>query len=197
MLLAGHDTTALTLTYSWYLLSEHPDARRRFHAELDAVLDGDPTAEDAAELDYTEQVVKEAMRLYPPAYTIYRESKTDDSVAGFHLPAGRIVSMPQWVVHRDPRWWDDPDTFRPERWSDDASGGDEADANRPDYAYYPFGGGPRRCIGGEFAMREAKLVLATVGRRVALDYAGDGEPNLVPMVTLHPEPPVAFDVRAR
>ena len=201
MLLAGHDTTALTLTYSWYLLSEHPDVRRTFHEELDSVLgDRDPTAADADELDYTEQVVKEAMRLYPPVYTVYREAREDDSVEGFHLSAGRIISMPQWVVHRDPRWWNRPEEFRPERWDDEAGdGGDEEDADpdRPDYAYYPFGGGPRRCIGETFAMREAKLVLATIGRRFELDYAGWDEPDLVPMVTLHPEPPVEFDVRAR
>ena len=194
MLLAGHDTTALTLTYSWYLLSERPDAERRFHEELDAVLDGrDPTSDDAEALTYTEAVVKEAMRLYPPAYTIYRESERADSVAGFHLPAGVIVMMPQWVVHRDPRWWDDPDAFRPERWLPD----DETESARPDYAYFPFGGGPRRCIGGEFAMREAKLVLATLGQRFSLRYLGDEPPELVPMVTLHPEPPVEFEVRGR
>ncbi|WP_137286087.1 cytochrome P450 [Halorussus salinisoli] len=194
MLLAGHDTTALTLTYSWYLLSENQEARRRFHAELDAVVgDSDPTVEDVQRLDYTERVVKEAMRLYPPAYTIYREANADDSVTGFHLPEGAIVSMPQWVVHRDPRWWDDPDGFRPERWSDEA----RDDASRPDYAYYPFGGGPRRCIGEEFATREAKFVLATIGRRFELEYAGRDEPELIPMVTLHPEPPVEFDVKAR
>ena len=192
MLLAGHDTTALTLVFSWYLLSEHPDVERRFHAELDEVLDDrDPTAADAADLDYTEQVAKEAMRLYPPAYTIYREAVEDDSVAGYHVPGGSLVSMPQWVVHRDPRWWDDPDTFRPERWADESS------ADRPEYAYYPFGGGPRKCIGGAFAMREAKLVLATLGRRYSLRYLGDGPPKLTPMVTLHPEPPVEFELRAR
>jgi cytochrome P450 len=191
MLLAGHDTTALTLTYSWYLLSENPEAERKFHAEIDSVLgDSDPTVEEVAELDYTEQVVKEAMRLYPPAYTIYREAMGDDSVAGFHLPEGAIVSMPQWVVHRDERFWDDPETFRPERFAEET-------ADRPDYAYFPFGGGPRKCIGGEFALREAKFVLATIGRRHSLEYAGREEPTLIPMVTLHPEPPVEFDVRAR
>ncbi|PSQ46312.1 cytochrome P450 [Halobacteriales archaeon SW_6_65_15] len=197
MLLAGHDTTALTLTYSWYLLSEHPDVERKFHAELDSVLDGrDPTAADAAELDYTEQVVKEAMRLYPPVYTVYREALEDDSVAGFHLSSGRIVSMPQWVVHRDPRWWDDPEEFRPQRWN--AEGENERDGDdRPAYAYYPFGGGPRRCVGEGFAMREAKLVLATVGRRFSLDYRGHEPPELIPMVTLHPEPPVEFEARGR
>lgn len=190
MLLAGHDTTALTLTYSWYLLSEHPEAERKFHAELDSVLDGgDPTAADAADLEYTGQVVREAMRLYPPVYTMYREALADDSVAGFHLSAGHIISMPQWVVHRDPRWWDAPEEFRPERWSDES--------DRPDYAYFPFGGGPRRCIGEGFALREAKLVLATIGRRFSLQYAGETEPELTPMVTLHPEPPVPFEVRQR
>lgn len=190
MLLAGHDTTALTLTYAWYLLSEHPAVEREFHEELDRVLgDRDPTAEDAAALEYTERIVKEVVRLYPPAYVVYRQARADDSVAGFHLPAGAIVAMPQWVVHRDPRWWDDPEAFRPERWSEES--------NRPNYAYYPFGGGPRRCIGEAFAMREAKLVLATLGRRFSLRYLGDGEPELIPMVTLHPEPPVEFEVRAR
>jgi cytochrome P450 len=200
MLLAGHDTTALTLTYSWYLLSEHPEVERQFHAELDSVLDGrDPTAADLPDLDYTEQIVKESMRLYPPVYTVYREALEDDSVAGFHLSAGRIVSMPQWVVHRDPRWWDDPEAFRPERWSDEATAGEseESGDDRPAYAYYPFGGGPRRCIGEGFALREAKLVLATIGRRFSLGYRGHEPPELIPMVTLHPEPPVEFETRAR
>ncbi|WP_132058681.1 cytochrome P450 [Halorussus amylolyticus] len=190
MLLAGHDTTALTLTYSWYLLSEHPEVRREFQAELDSVLDGeDPTAADADALAYTERVVKEAIRLYPPVYVVYRQATGDDSVAGFRLPEGAIVAMPQWVVHRDPRWWDDPEEFRPERWAEET--------DRPDYAYYPFGGGPRRCIGEAFAMREAKLILATIGRRFELDYAGRDDPELIPMVTLHPEPPVEFEIRTR
>jgi cytochrome P450 len=143
--------------------------------------------------------VKEAMRLYSPVYTVYREALADDSVAGFHLSSGRIVSMPQLVVHRDPRWWDDPEEFRPERWGSDASeaadGRDGAD--RPEYAYYPFGGWPRRCIGEGLAVREAKLVLATIGRRFSLNYRDREPPELIPMVTLHPEPPVAFETRAR
>ncbi|WP_440007839.1 cytochrome P450 [Halomicrococcus sp. SG-WS-1] len=189
MLLAGHDTTALTLTYVWWLVADHPAVERKFHEEVDA-LDGPPTADDLAELDYLENIVTEAMRLYPPAYVVYREATVDDELAGFRIPQGSVVSMPQWVVHRDRRWFDDPETFRPERWTD------EFRRDLPPFAYFPFGGGPRKCIGDGFAMREAKLVLATLGRRYELDRVTE-DVDLVPLVTLHPDGPVEMRVTER
>lgn len=189
MLLAGNDTTALALTYAWYLLSTHPEAEHRFHGEVDEVVDGVPTVEDLPDLKYTEQILQETMRLFPPAYTIYREAVEDDEVAGFHVPAGALVSLPQWVVHRDARYWAEPEAFRPERW--------ERETDRPAFAYFPFGGGPRKCIGDRFATMEARLVLATIGSRFALDYVGPEPIEFAPMVTLHPAHPMPMVVRER
>ncbi|SIR45997.1 Cytochrome P450 [Haladaptatus litoreus] len=191
MLLAGHDTTALTLTYAWYLLATHPEAKNRFHDELDSVVDGSPTVADLAELDFLEQVVMETMRLYPPAYVIYRQAENEDTLAGFHIPADTVVAAPQWVVHRDGRFFDDPEAFRPERWTT------EFRRELPDFAYFPFGGGPRKCIGDGFAMREAKLVLATLGTQFDFELVSDAPLSLVPFVTIHPENPVEMTVRAR
>ncbi|WP_266078668.1 cytochrome P450 [Haladaptatus caseinilyticus] len=191
MLLAGHDTTALTLTYAWDLLSRHPEKERTFHDELDSVVDESPTIADLGKLNYLETVVMEAMRLYPPAYVVYRQAAEADELAGFHIPAGTIVATPQWVVHRDERFFDDPEAFRPERWTN------EFRRDLPEFAYFPFGGGTRKCIGDGFAMREAKLVLATLGSRFAFERISDTPLSLVPFVTIHPEDPVEMTVRAR
>ncbi|KZN25512.1 cytochrome P450 [Haladaptatus sp. R4] len=191
LLLAGHDTTALTLTYAWYLLAKHPDVRRKFHDELDAVVDGTPTVADLTDLDYLDEIVTETMRLYPPAYVVYRQANEADDLAGFHVPADTVVSTPQWVVHHDERFFDDPWEFRPERWTD------EFRRELPQFAYFPFGGGPRKCIGDGFAMREAKLVLATLGKRFEFDLVSDTPLTLVPLVTLHPENPVEVTVKDR
>ncbi len=191
MLLAGHDTTALTLTYAWYLLSKHPDARRRFHDELDSTVDGSPTISDLADLDYLDKIVTETMRLYPSAYVVYRQANEADDLAGFDVPPDTVVSAPQWVVHHDERFFPDPWEFRPERWTD------EFRRELPQFAYFPFGGGPRKCIGDGFAMREAKLVLATLGKRFEFDLISDAPLTLVPLVTLHPENPVEVLVRVR
>ncbi len=191
MLLAGHDTTALTLTYAWYLLSKHPEAKRMFHDELDSTFDGSPTVADLGELEFLEQIVLETMRLYPPAYVIYRQAEEVDELAGFHVPAETVVATPQWVVHRDDRFFDAPEEFRPERWTS------EFQRELPEFAYFPFGGGPRKCIGDGFAMREAKLVLASLGRRFDFELVSDAPLSLVPLVTIHPENPVEMTVRAR
>ncbi|MFB9805783.1 cytochrome P450 [Haladaptatus pallidirubidus] len=191
MLLAGHDTTALTLTYAWYLLSTHPEAEEQFHDELDSVVDGSPTVADLAELDYLERVVMETMRLYPPAYVIYRQAENEDTLAGFHIPADTVVATPQWVVHHDERFFDAPEAFRPERWTK------EFRRELPEFAYFPFGGGSRKCIGDGFAMREAKLVLATLGSRFDFELVSDAPLSLVPFVTIHPENPVEMTVRTR
>lgn len=179
MLLAGHDTTALTLTYTWYLLSEYPAVERRVHDELNAVVGNDaPTAETATELEFTDSVVREAMRLYPPVYGIFREPQVDVNLGGYRVPAGSAVLLPQWVVHRSSRFWDDPETFDPDRW--------ERNADRPQFAYFPFGGGPRHCIGKGLSLLEAKLIVAGVGQRYRLHRVDDGPLNLRPSLTMHP-----------
>ncbi|MCL9816038.1 cytochrome P450 [Natronocalculus amylovorans] len=192
MLLAGHDTTALTLTYTWYLLSEHPEARDKLHAELAEVLDGKtPTAADTRKLEYTEWVLNEAMRLYPPVYTLFREPKIDVKLGGYRIPEGAGIMLPQWVVHRSPRWYTNPDQFEPERWAP------KRRSERPRFAFFPFGGGPRHCIGKQFSMLEAKLILAMVAQEYELDYLGKGEFGLRGSLTMHPQEPMAMRLTKR
>ncbi|MCA1583833.1 MAG: cytochrome P450 [Acidobacteria bacterium] len=160
LLLAGHETTANALMWTWYLLSGCPDKAAEVYAEVDRVLSGHgPTAADVTSLPYTTKVVTEAMRLFPPAWTIGRRAKTACEIGGYHVPAGSLVFMSQWVMHRDARFYDRPDQFQPERWSQ------EFKASLPRYAYFPFGGGTRHCIGESFAWMELVLVVATIARR--------------------------------
>ena len=191
-LLAGHDTTALALTYTWYLLSEHPEARARVEAEADAV-EGSPTMDDVAEFEYIEWVIKEAMRLYPPVYTMFRDTARDVELLGYEIPAGSAIMLPQWAVHRSPTYWDDPEAFRPERWRP------RRRDDRPRFAYFPFGGGPRHCIGKHLAELEAKLIVATVAKRFELSYEGPdlGVGDLQPSLTLHPRDGMEMTVRER
>jgi len=191
MLLAGHDTTALTLTYTWYLLSQHSEVERQLHDELDEVLGGDaPSPGDVRKLEYTEQVLNEAMRLYPPVYTLFREATTDVKIGGYRIPAGSGLMLPQWAVHRSPRWYDNPEQFDPDRWSPERA------ADRHRFSFFPFGGGPRHCIGKQFSMLEAKLILATVAQEYRLDYLGDTL-DLRGSLTMHPKEPVAMRVESR
>ncbi|QDV36390.1 cytochrome P450 [Tautonia plasticadhaerens] len=181
LFLAGHETTALALTYALVLLAGHPDAQERLAAEVDEVLGDRPaTTGDVPELRYTGWVVREAMRLYPPAWMIGREALADCEFGGHHVAAGTQLLMAQWVVHRDPRWFDEPEDFRPERWDG------ELERRLSRGAYFPFGDGPRICIGQHFAMLEAVLVLATVVRRYRLSPASDEPLTLIPSVTLRP-----------
>jgi cytochrome P450 len=192
ILLAGHDTTALSLTYTWYLLSEHPGARERVHEELDAVLDGDrPTMDDVREFEYVEWVIDEAMRLYPPVHTIYREPTTDVELSGYPIPEGAPIMLPQWAIHRSPRFWDEPDTFDPERWRPERA------QERPRFAYFPFGGGPRHCIGKHLAKLEAQLILATTASQYELDYDRDRPLELSPSLTIHTADGVPMRVSER
>ncbi|MFD1685165.1 cytochrome P450 [Halobellus litoreus] len=192
MLLAGHDTTALTLTYTWYLLSEHPSVEARVHAELDEVCgDEPPTAADVRDLDYLERVIQEAMRLYPPVYVIFREPKVDVRLGGYRVPRGSAVMLSQWATHRSERWYDDPDAFDPDRWLP------ERRADRPRFAYFPFGGGPRHCIGKHLSMLEAKLIVATVAQEYELEYAREKPFDLRGSLTMHPEEPLSMRVRPR
>lgn len=190
-LFAGHETTALALTYTWYLLARHPEKARRLRAELDGVLGGhQPTVADLSELVYTEWVIKEAMRLYPPAPTMFREPLTDVELGGYPIPEGAFLSMPPYVVQRDERWYADPETFRPERWAPSRV------ADRPEYAYFPFGGGPRHCIGMRFALLEAQLVLATLAQDWTVAPELD-ELDLSMAITLQPRDAVELCVEQR
>ncbi|SDX77916.1 cytochrome P450 [Halobellus clavatus] len=192
MLLAGHDTTALALTYTWYLLSEHPEAASRVHDELDSVCGDDPpTAADTRELDYIERVLQESMRLYPPVYALFREPKLDVRLGGYRIPRGSAVMLSQWVVHRSERWYDNPETFDPDRWLP------ERRTERPRFAYFPFGAGPRHCIGKHLAMLEAKLIVGTVAQAYELDYVRDEPFELRGSLTMHPQEPMGMRIRAR
>jgi cytochrome P450 len=192
MLLAGHDTTALTLTYALYLLSQHPDAERRLHAEVASAVDGDvPTAAEVREFEFVDRVLKEAMRLYPPVWVMFRQPQVDVELAGYRLPAGTTVMLSQWVTHRDDRWYDDPETFDPDRWSP------ERRRDRPSFAYFPFGGGPRSCIGRQFSLLEAKLILGTIASQYRLDYTHDRPFDLRGTLTMHPRDPVEMRVVPR
>ena len=161
--LAGHETTASALSWTSYLLAQSPEAEARLHAELDAVLGGRlPTAEDLNGLRYAEMVLKESMRLYPPAWLIGREATEEVQLGDYRVPAGTNIFMSQWLVHRDPRYFEQPQQFNPDRWTP------ERERLLPRFAYFPFGGGPRVCLGAAFAMMEAVLLLATISQRFRL-----------------------------
>ena len=189
--LAGHETTANALAWSWYLLSQHPEAEARLHAELDAAVGArPPTAADLPRLPYARMVLAESMRLYPPAWVIGRRATEPYAVRGETLPARTVVLVSPWVLHRDPRWWPEPEAFRPERWADDA-------AERPRLAYLPFGAGTRVCIGEQFAWMEGVLLLATIAQRWRLRLVA-GHP-VVPqaIITLRPRHGLRMVVEAR
>ncbi len=193
LFLAGHDTTALTLSWAAYLLARHPEVALKLEAEADAVLARRaPTPNDLPRLRYAENVVQEVMRLYPPAPVIGRQAIEPCELAGYRIPARGTVLISQWVVHRDPRWYDEPEQFRPERWSGGLL------RRLPRHAYFPFGGGPRICVGNHFAMMEAILVLAAVARNWHFEVpAGEGSVRPRPAVTLRPEGPIRLVVHAR
>ena len=193
LLLAGHDTTALALTWAWWLLAKHPQAEARLHAEIDAVLAGHlPTAAHAATLSYVQNVMNETLRLYPTAWAIGREAVRDTEIGGQPVAKGTTLLMSPWVIHRDPRFFDNPDEFRPERWSDGLA------QRLPRYAYVPFGAGQRACIGASFAQLEATLLLATIAQRFQLELADQSRPvEPLPVVTLRPRGRVAMVLRAR
>ncbi len=181
LFLAGHETTALALTYSLYLLATHPECHARLADELGRVLGGrTPGLGDLESLKYTDAVVLESMRLYPPAWVMARQSLTEVEIGGYHFPKRAEFVMSPWVLHRDPKSFADPEVFKPERWDGDL-------AHRlPRFAYFPFGGGPRVCIGNRFAMMEAKLVLAVAIQRYRFEITPGAELTLLPSVTLRP-----------
>ena len=192
LFLAGHETTALTLAWSWYLLGTNPDAERKFHAELDEVLGGRaPTAADLPRLKFTEQIAKECMRLYPPAYGLGREAVNDFEIGGYQIRAGTQVFMFQWATQRDPRFYDEPEAFRPERWTS------EFIERLPRYAYFPFGGGPRACIGASFAMMEIILCLAAIGQKFRLEVDPNHPVSIYPAMSLRPRDGIRVVIRNR
>lgn len=197
---AGHETTANALTFTWRLLARHPEVADRLYAEADAALGGrDPTAADLDALPFARAVVAESMRLYPPAWVLMREASADVEVGGgggpgkgVLLPAGSVSVVSQWVTHRDPRWWPDPARFDPDRWLDAA-----AKEARPRYAYFPFGGGPRNCIGESFAWTEAILILVALAQHWRMTDVTTRPMRLLPTITLRPRDPVWVKLRSR
>jgi cytochrome P450 len=180
LFLAGHETTAIALTWTWWLLSRNPEAEGRLHAELDGVIaDRVPSVGDLPNLPYTQAVISESIRLRPPVWAIGRTAVAGYRANGYAIDQGSIVVVSPWLLHHDPRWWPEPEAFRPERWLDD-------DPGRPRYAFIPFGGGPRVCIGEPFARLEAAMLLASIARRWRFANPTDREPNLQAVITLRP-----------
>jgi cytochrome P450 len=181
LFLAGHETTANTLSWAWYLLAQHPHVEARLHDEIDQHLQGRlPTLEDLPRLPFTEHVVSEALRLYPPGWMLGREATEPLELGGYRVAKGTTIFMPAWVIQRDPRWFNEPDVFRPERWDDGLL------QRIPRYAYFPFGGGPRICIGNNFALLEAAIVLATIAQKHRLRLSPDAVVEPLPSMTLRP-----------
>ena len=179
ILTAGHETPAVSLTGTWYLLGEHPAVERRLHAELAEVLGGRvPSVADLDRLGYTRQMLEESLRLYPPAWALPRQAYEEDEIGGYRVLAGTPVTLSPYVTHRHPDFWEDPERFDPDRFAP------ERRAALGEYAYLPFGGGPRGCIGREFAMLEARLILAMVAQRFRLERV-PGPPVVAhPVLTL-------------
>jgi cytochrome P450 len=179
LFLAGHETTATALTWTWFLVAQHPEVEARLHEEVDAILgDRPPTASDLGSLSYTDSVLREAIRLYPPAWLIGRRALVDFDVDSYVVPCGAIVILSPYVSHRDSRWFAEPEHFDPGRWTEEQLSG------RPRWAYFPFGGGARTCVGEAFAWTEAKLVIATLARRWRLRQSPGYQVELHPRVTL-------------
>lgn len=191
-LLAGHETTALVLTWAWYLLSQHPKVEARLAEELKTVLAGQaPTLADLPQLRYTEWIVLETMRLYPPVWAIPRTVAEPCEIGGYLVKPGQSVVACPWVVHRDPRWYPDPEAFMPERWDNNFA------KQLPSLAYFPFGGGPRICIGKAFAMMEATLVLATIASKYRLRRDSPQPVDPWPSLSLRPKQTIEVHLEAK
>jgi cytochrome P450 len=192
LFLAGHETTSNALTWTWYLLSQHADVEAKLHAELDEVLGGrPPTVADVPRLRLTEMILTESMRLLPPAWAIGRRALVDHEAGSYAVPAGSVVIVSPYLLHRDPRWYERPEAFIPERWRD------EERAGRSRNAYLPFGAGPRMCVGEHFARLESVLVLATIAQRWRLDHVPGHRVELQPVVTLRPKYGMAMTTERR
>jgi len=182
LFLAGHETTAVAMTWTWYLLSQNPEVARKLHDELDHFLDRSFSFKDISDLRYTEAVFAESMRLYPPAWAVGRLAAEDHVFGGFEVPKGSLVLASQWVTHHDPRFWDDSEKFLPERWLKVSI---KEVGQR--FHYFPFGGGVRRCIGESFAWTEGILLLATLAGKWKLELVPNQKVGLQPMITLRPK----------
>lgn len=184
LFIAGHETTANAIVWTFYLLAQHPEVEARLHAEVDELLQGQPpTAADAHRLKYTRMVMSEAMRLYPPAWAIGRRAINNDEIDGYHIPANSTVLVSQWLMHRHPAYWDEPLTFNPERFDPDEQ---TPHNRRPRYAYFPFGGGPRACIGEAFAWMEGILLIAMLAQQFQFEIAPNAVVEPQPGITLRP-----------
>lgn len=193
ILLAGHETTANALAWTWDLLGRHPHVLERLHAEIDTLGEGLPSFDDLPRLSYTRMVLAESMRLYPPAWVIGYRALDDCTVSGWHVPARALCVMSQYIVHRDARWFPEPERFDPDRWAADRQ------AARPRFSYFPFGGGPRQCIGEQFAWTEGVLLLAVLARRWRLHPLHSHIAEPYPVFTLRPRGgvPVRLERRSK
>ena len=192
IILAGHETTANAMTWTWYQLAQHEEVEAKLHAEIDSVLGSElPTFETVARLRYTEMVLAESMRLYPPAWAIGRLAVRDHEIGGYVLPAGSLVLVSPYVTHRDARFFPDPTSFDPERWTT------EARESRPQFSYFPFGGGARRCIGESFAWMEGVLLLATLAQQWRMRIVPEHVVELRPVITLRPKNGVWMTISRR
>jgi len=192
LFLAGHETTANTLSWSWWLLAQNPAVEKKFHEELDGVLGGRiPTVEDLPKLNYLNHVLTESLRLYPTAWGMARLANEEHEIAGYPVHPGYGVAFAQWVVHRDPRWYDAPLEFRPERWENGLA------KRLPRFAYFPFGGGPRQCIGNTFALMEASVVLATIGQKFRFRLVPGHKVTPLASITLRPKDGIQVKLETR
>jgi len=192
MLLAGHETTALTLSWAWFLLASHRETQAKLQDELDRVLGGrKPAPADIPQLAYTNNAVKETMRLYPPAWVITRMAAEQVEVGGYVVPAGSNVIVSPWVMHRDVRFFPEPNVFDPDRWCA------ERDQPASKFAYFPFGGGPRSCIGNAFALMEAVVLLAVVAQRFRVSLVPGQVIEPLASITLRPKHGVRVQLRRR
>jgi cytochrome P450 len=192
LFLAGHETTANLLTWTWFLLAQHPEVERRLHAELERVLAGRlPEFGDVDQLTYTEMIISEALRMYPPAWVVGRRAIEEHNFGPYHVPRLSLLAASQWIMHHDARYYPQPYRFDPERWRP------EAVAARPKFSYFPFAAGPRQCIGEGFAWAEAALVLATLAQRWRPELVPGQRIEIKPMITLRPNGPVRMVLRKR
>jgi cytochrome P450 len=192
LLLAGHETTAATLAWTWYLLARHPEIERRLHSEVDEVLAGRaPTLADVPRLVYTRMIVDEVLRLYPPVWLLPRKAITDDLLGGYVIPAKSDVLVCVYTLHRHPDFWEDAEDFNPQRFAP------EHDTPRRSSSYLPFGAGPRTCLGSRFGLMEVMLVVAVIAQRYSLKLSAEQRVEADASLTLHPRGGLAMRVNRR
>ena len=190
--LAGHETTALALSWLWYLLDKNPEEAQKLYDEIDQVTDGKtPTLEDLQRMPFTRMVMDESLRLYPPAWLIMRENLEEDTFGGYRIPKGYTFMIPVYNIHRDPRLWDKPDEFIPERFSKENA------KSHHRFAYFPFGGGPRQCIGNNFALMEMQIIMVMMLQKFRFKVSAGFKPEMLPMITLRMKDGMRMDVARR